>query len=293
MKRRIFSKGFQDQLSRRFFGYMGSQHVVFCLRTDSSRQDCSCGGDYAVDDYRHMTGGSSQEQACDSADVKASYLCQNIYGVCLVWFMYFNGVFNHLDLPVQSLCGKSCSSSCHLFYREIQKYRGNGAAGGGISNTHLSCCHDLISLFFHHTGYFNTCFNSLNGLFSGHSRLFCHIFCSIGDFPVENTHICSHSHIYRENVAVYGPAHNAGSGFCLKETLGHQSCDLLSGLGYSFFHNAIICAHGNQYSFFCTDSWISCNPGDLYHHILQLSKAVQRVCDAVPMLSGLLHGLFI
>ena len=293
MKGRFFAKSFQDQFSCRFFGYVRCQHVVFYLRTDSSRQDRSCSGDHTVNDYRHMTGCSPQEQTCDPADIKAAYFCQDIYWICLVWFMYFNGVFDHLDLPVKTFCGKSCSSSCHLFNRKVQEHRSNGAAGGGISDAHLTCCHDLISLFFHHAGYLNPCFNRLNGLFSGHGRLFRYIFCSVGDFPVENAHICSYSHIYRENVTFYSPAHNTGSGFCLKETFSYKGSDLLSGLGHSFLYHTVVRAHRYQDSFIHMNSGIFCDPRDLYHHILQLSKAVKRMGDTVPVLSGLFHGLFI
>ena len=272
---------------------MAWNHIAFCFRTDRRCNQCTDCRDHTINDNGYPKGCAADKETCNGCNIKSTHFGHHINSVFRIWLMQRNCLTDGIDFPVQSFRGKSGSTSGHIFYRSSKNHGSNCTAGRGISDSHFSGCNDPVSLFFQGFYHLNPGFDCLNRLFSCHSRLFYHIFCSICDLPVQDADICGNSHIDRKNLCAYSLTHDTGDCFCLQKILAHQCCDFLSSLCHSFFYHTIICTHGNKGFLFQIHPDVSCDSGNLHQHIFQLSKTVKRMGNAVPLLSALFHSRLI
>ena len=87
----------------------------------------------------------------------------------------------------------------------------------------------------------------------------------------------------------------AENGCCrllLQKIFRNCRCHFLTALRHVFFHNAIVRTERQKCSFFNRNLLFSGDSGNLDEHVLQLSEAVERLCNAVPVSLGTIHRLF-
>ena len=203
-----------------------------------------------------------------------------------------NRFFNRCNFPRKTFTRKPGAPSRQFRNRLIQENGCHCTARRRISNAHLTGCHQLIArrnFFFRHG---DSCFKRTNGLFPCHRRAFCHIFCSIRNFIPRNLRIARHSDINRKQIRMRTAAENGCCRLLLQKIFRNCRCHFLTALRHVFFHNAIVRTERQKCSFFNRNLLFSGDSGNLDEHVLQLSEAVERLCNAVPVSLGTIHRLF-
>ena len=279
-------------MRRRLLRYVRSDHIVLCKRCNPcSKKRCHT-GNKAVHHNRNAMCSPCKKDTRHAGNVKTADLCQHIDGIGRIRLIDGNCFFNRCNFPRKTFTRKPGAPSRQFRNRLIQENGCHCTARRRISNAHLTGCHQLIArrnFFFRHG---DSCFKRTNGLFPCHRRTFCHIFCSIRNFIPRNLRIARHSDINRKQIRMRAAAENGCCRLLLQKIFRNCRCHFLTALRHVFFHNAIVRTERQKCSFFNRNLLFSGDSGNLDEHVLQLSEAVERLCNAVPVSLGTIHRLF-
>ena len=136
---------FHGHAAGRFFSHMGRKQKVRHQRTEFLGQKGRHQGNQAIQYHRNPVNGTAQHQPAHARNIKTADRFQHRQRILRIRMMQCNGLFDHLYFLFQSRVGKPGSPPGHKLHRGLQKDAGHRAAGGGVANSHLSDCQQIIS----------------------------------------------------------------------------------------------------------------------------------------------------
>ena len=201
---------------------------------------------------------------------------------------------------LKSRVRESGAPAGRLFRREPREHCAHGGSRSRISDSHLPCGKNFVSLLFQPECEIYAGKKCLKTPGSAHRRFPRDISGSSCHFPVQDPvhvrlflpgRLTIHSHIHRIEVSSRDPAHLGGGCLAFREVFRNDPRHIFTCLGNPFRNDTMIRAHDCQCGPVQFHSrCVPADPRDLYNILLQNSETSDGLRHGIPAFFRKLHG---
>jgi len=232
---------------------------------------------------RHPVKRAAYERARHRRHIEPAKLAEYIERILLIRLVHGNTARYCAALSHKPGVAEPRAATNGFINRSIRKHGRHGGCGCGVAYAHFARNYQLIALLFQLPYGIYSRLYCPHSLLRRHCRAKGKIHCSVCNVPVRNAVCpCKHTHVNGIYLCAYRARHCAHGAFAVRGIRGNYRRYLAAGLRDPFRHHAVIraehCNAAPRYIHICAAR----ERRRLYHHFFQLTKAAQRLCNAVP-----------